>query len=79
MIVTIFGETRERVAELYDKIPIPKGGRVQWKLYSSYTGPIGHACFAPDHPDIEEAYRDQKLRALNVKKPKKQKPVSDAE
>ena len=87
MIITIFGETRERVAELYELLTPPEGGRVRWQLADTFTAPVGHACFAPDHPDIEEAYRERKLRALKAtepaetpkpkKKARKRKPATD--
>jgi len=74
MIVVVWGATREAVADLYTRLPkVECKHSVTWRLADSFNGPEGHACFAPDHPDIEDAYRDAKLRAL------KEKPADEAD
>lgn len=67
MIVCVWGDTKEAVAELLDRIPLdalPGSPRVTWRLAESYDGPVGHACFAPGNPGIEEDYREARLRVL---------------
>lgn len=78
MIVVVWGATREAVSDLYNRLPkVECEHSVTWRLADSFTGPQGHACFAPDHPDIEDEYRDAKLRVLK-EKPADDEAVSEA-
>ncbi len=79
MIVCIWGSTKEAVGELYKKLPKVEGEySVTWRLTDSFDGPVGHACFAPDHESIEDVYREAKLRVLRVKAPKPKKAKAES-
>jgi len=78
MIVCFWAETKAGIAELYEDPPnVPAGASITWRTAGSYQGPVGHYCFAPDHPDIEEGYREAKLRVLKKEEDVVDTPVAD--
>lgn len=82
----IWGETKADVAEGYaavSKFEDPPQ-RLTWRLTAAFNGkPVGSACYAPNNPEIREAYGEVIPQVEEVavqKKPKKKsKKKADSE